>query len=202
MRPSQCVGRGAAFLVRGAWECTGSTGEGSGHVSLRPPPHTPGDTVLCGQQQEAFSTPGKWRPGLGPVSSLICGLGCREVEGRRDHRAAELWPVTGPDNTEDQGGPETVELGEPGWVQPPTQGPLASDAAKLLLLREEDPETCLLALLRWVQRGDTSGVREGGSGQEAGQGRPDLEKHRFPTVLQPRKLFAEQQPSSRLLGTF
>ena len=126
--------------------------------------------MLCGRQQEAFSTPGKRRPGLGLVSSLICGLSCREVEGRRDHRAAELRPVTGPDNIEDQGGAETVELGEPGWVQPPTQGPLASDAAKLLLLREEDPETCLLALLRWVQRGDTSGVREGtplGSEREA-----------------------------------
>ena len=91
-----------------------------------------------------------------------------------------------------------MELGEPGWVQPPTQGPLASDAAKLLLLREEDPETCLLALLRWVQRGDTSGVREGGSGQEAGQGRPDLEKHRVPMVLQPRKLQNNSLPADCL----
>ena len=152
----------------------------------------PADTVLCWRQQEAFPTPARRRPGLGPVSLLICGLGCRKVEKRTDHRAAELRPVTGLDNTEDQGGAETVELGGSGCVQPPTQGPLpAMQPSFGYLLGQEDPETRLLALLRWVQGGDTSGVREGGSGQEAGQGRPDLEKCRFPTVLQPRKLSAE-----------
>ena len=63
-----------------------------------------------------------------------------------------------------------MELGGSGCVQPPTQGPLpAMQPSFGYLLGQEDPETRLLALLRWVQGGDTSGVREGGSGQEAGQ---------------------------------
>ena len=119
--------------MRGAQECTGSTRGGK-----RPsaPGHQcpPGDTLQGRRQQGAFPTPGKQRPCLGPDSTLICGLGCREVEGGGEKTAAELWPVIGLDNMEDQEGAQTVELGGPGWVRPPTQGPPARNVAKLQLL--------------------------------------------------------------------
>lgn len=121
---------GGVSLVRGAQEYTGST---QGEKRSSAPGHQcpPGDTVPCRRQQGAFPTPGRRRPCLGPVSTLICGLGCREVEGGGE---TELRPVTGLDNMEDQEGAQTVELGGLGWVRPPTQGPPARNAAKLQLL--------------------------------------------------------------------
>lgn len=70
-----------------------------------PPAHTLQGTRCCAGSSRSLLNTGKVAaPGPRLRSQLlICGLGCREL-GRRDHRAAELWPVTGPDNT-GQGGP-------------------------------------------------------------------------------------------------
>lgn len=84
----------------------------------------------------------------------------------------------GPGRTRDSG------VGRTRLGPAPTQSPLPAMQPSCSP-QEEDPETYLLALLRWVQRGDTSGVREREAVDRrrarAGQTWKLLE---FPTVLQ------------------
>lgn len=131
--------------MRGAQECTGRT-RGGKRPSVPGHQCPPGDTVQGRRQQGAF---------LGPVSTLICGLGCREVEGGAEKTAAELRPFVGLGNVEDQEGAQTG-AGGPGWVQPRPKAPCQKCSQASAASSEKRTRTPLLALLRWVQGGDTS----------------------------------------------
>lgn len=160
--------------MRGAQECTGST-RGGKRPSLPGHQCPPGDTVQGRRQQGAFPTPGKQRLCLGPVSTLICGLGCREVEGGGEKMAAELRPLIGLDNMEDQ---EGADCGA-GWTglgpAPDPRPPCQKCSQASVASSEKRTRTHLLALLRWVQGGDTSRWGRRGrrwTGGKPGQARP------------------------------
>lgn len=123
-----------------------------------------------------------------------CGLSTAHLRWGEDARAAGAAACNcRPNSTEDRGGPETVELGEPGWVSPQPRSLQQCDS--FFSSREEDPETCLLACQVWgAERGHLWGQR----GRQWTGGRPEQTKTteaQVPYKSCMRKLFAEQHAS-------